>query len=113
LINVSLIAHLGRSFGVILWEMFASDIPFSSMSDVQAAMNVSSGMRPRIPAHTPPKTKKLIEACWKDNPAVRFTMTPTKHFKTLQNTSKHTTIDQDTKHFKHQQNIMTHKRKAR
>lgn len=59
------------SFGVILWEMVSADIPFSSMSDVQAAMNVSSGMRPRIPAHIAPLTKSLIEDCWRDNPAER------------------------------------------
>ena len=68
--NLSCVS-LVRSFGVILWEMVSADIPFSSMSDVQAAMNVSSGMRPRIPSHIAPLTKSLIEDCWRDNPAVR------------------------------------------
>ena len=43
------------SFGVVLWEMTARQIPYREMNGMQAAVSVMNrGLRPDIPAHTPP-----------------------------------------------------------
>ena len=53
------------SFGVIMWECFAREIPFKKMSGISAAMKVANeGARPPIPSHTPPPVVKIMERCW-------------------------------------------------
>lgn len=59
------------SFGIILWEMIASDVPFSNLTDMQAAMNTSNGMRPQIPGSCSVNTKQLIQNCWASEPKDR------------------------------------------
>jgi serine/threonine protein kinase len=59
------------SFGIILWEMIASDVPFSNLTDMQAAMNTSNGMRPALPPSCTPNMKDLIRACWAPEPSER------------------------------------------
>jgi serine/threonine protein kinase len=60
------------SFGVILWEMMSTDVPFSNLTDMQAAMNTSNGMRPVVPSNVPEPVKKLIKDCWVHEPDVRL-----------------------------------------
>lgn len=61
------------SFGMILWEMIACDVPFSNLTDMQAAMNTSNGMRPAIPPATMPLLRDLIQDCWAGEPKERPT----------------------------------------
>jgi len=58
------------SFGVILWEMMSTDVPFSNLTDMQAAMNTSNGMRPVVPNSIPEPVKQLIKDCWLQEPHV-------------------------------------------
>lgn len=55
------------SFGVFLWQLITRQVPFASMTPVQAAYAVAEGRRPEIPQQTPPRLKEIIEACWDQN----------------------------------------------
>eukprot|EP01087_Luapelamoeba_hula_P007128 TRINITY_DN172_c0_g2_i6.p1 TRINITY_DN172_c0_g2~~TRINITY_DN172_c0_g2_i6.p1 ORF type:complete len:933 (-),score=149.81 TRINITY_DN172_c0_g2_i6:112-2910(-) len=50
------------SFGILLWELFTSVIPWSGIQDIM--VNVKAGKRPEIPPECPAKLKELIEVCW-------------------------------------------------
>lgn len=52
------------SFGVFLWQLITRQVPFGSMTPVQAAYAVAEGRRPEIPESTPSRLKDVIEACW-------------------------------------------------
>lgn len=52
------------SFGVFLWQLITRQVPFGSMTPVQAAYAVAEGRRPEIPESTPRRLKEIIEACW-------------------------------------------------
>ena len=61
-----------RSFGVVAWECVARAVPYEGMNGVQAALAVvNRGLRPDIPAHTPPALAELIRACWAPVPEQR------------------------------------------
>jgi hypothetical protein len=55
------------SFGVFLWQLITRQVPFASMTPVQAAYAVAEGRRPDIPASTPARLKEIIQACWNQN----------------------------------------------
>ena len=60
------------AYGVMLWEILTNDCPFRGMQQMQVAMGVvGNGLRPRIPANTPPKIAKLIQTCWDQDPKKR------------------------------------------
>ncbi|KAF0701652.1 Aste57867_7923 [Aphanomyces stellatus] len=62
------------SFGVILWEMIAKDMPFKGMTPIQAAFAVARhGMRPAFPDNTPPCLRALVDQCWHQTPHDRPT----------------------------------------
>jgi len=52
------------SFGVFLWQLITRQVPFGSMTPVQAAYAVAEGRRPEIPLSTPRRLREIIEACW-------------------------------------------------
>lgn len=52
------------SFGVVLWQLITREVPFASMSPIQAAYAVAEGQRPMIPSSTPRRLQEIIEACW-------------------------------------------------
>lgn len=52
------------SFGVCLWQLITRDIPFASMTPIQAAFRVAQGERPLIPESTPSQLREIIKACW-------------------------------------------------
>jgi serine/threonine protein kinase len=52
------------SFGVFLWQLITRQVPFASMTPVQAAYAVAEGRRPDIPASTPARLREIIQACW-------------------------------------------------
>eukprot|EP00698_Gefionella_okellyi_P020823 TRINITY_DN6616_c0_g1_i1.p1 TRINITY_DN6616_c0_g1~~TRINITY_DN6616_c0_g1_i1.p1 ORF type:complete len:306 (-),score=51.19 TRINITY_DN6616_c0_g1_i1:41-892(-) len=57
------------SFGIILWEMCAREIPYEDFDD---EMKIAEAVlikqhRPTIPSYVPPDLAKLIRTCWDDN----------------------------------------------
>ena len=52
------------SFGMLLWEMVTSDVPYSEVDYNQILMEAVHGRRPAIPESTPSTIKKLIKGCW-------------------------------------------------
>ena len=61
------------SFGIVLWELYTQKDPFTGIESFSGMMNsvVEAGHRPEIPKDCPKKLRKLIEACWKENPKER------------------------------------------
>uniref|UniRef100_A0A061RBJ4 Tkl protein kinase n=1 Tax=Tetraselmis sp. GSL018 TaxID=582737 RepID=A0A061RBJ4_9CHLO len=63
------------SFGIVMWECTAREIPYTGMQGMQAALAVMNrGLRPEIPQHTPPALADLMRACWRPIPGERPTM---------------------------------------
>ena len=52
------------AFGILFWEIFASDFPFSGMSRDQLVERVIKGDRPHVPYSVNSKCSALIEQCW-------------------------------------------------
>lgn len=52
------------SFGICLWQLITREIPFASMTPIQAAYAVAQGHRPDIPSNTPARLQEIIRACW-------------------------------------------------
>jgi serine/threonine protein kinase len=59
------------SFGMVVWEMFSYDVPYSSLNVVQVALAVTRGKRLRIPDACSPEVKSLITRCWDEDHNVR------------------------------------------
>mmetsp|Transcript_10874 Transcript_10874/g.26763 ORF Transcript_10874/g.26763 Transcript_10874/m.26763 type:complete len:165 (+) Transcript_10874:3-497(+) len=60
------------SFGIVMWECLTRALPYAGMTAVQAAVGVvNSGLRPDLPADTPPDLASLIRACWAPVPDQR------------------------------------------
>ena len=56
------------SFGIVVWEVFTTAIPFEEMKgDFQVMNSVCNGKRPTIPEDCPQQLKELIEVCWQDD----------------------------------------------
>lgn len=63
------------SFGITIWEFFSGEIPYASMTPIQAAFAVADkGARPPLRAgpeaktswRVPPQWAHLMEQCWKE-----------------------------------------------
>lgn len=52
------------SFGICLWQLITREIPFATMTPIQAAYAVAEGHRPEIPASTPLRLQEIIRSCW-------------------------------------------------
>lgn len=52
------------SFGICLWQLITREIPFATMTPIQAAYTVAEGRRPPIPPSTPRRLQEIILACW-------------------------------------------------
>ncbi|CAA6671216.1 unnamed protein product [Spirodela intermedia] len=60
------------SFGIVLWELITSMLPFQNMAPVQAAFAVVYlGIRPAIPQECPPVLAEIMSRCWDVDPDVR------------------------------------------
>ncbi|ONK57114.1 uncharacterized protein A4U43_C10F16760 [Asparagus officinalis] len=59
------------SFAIVLWELATSKVPYDTMTPLQAALGVSQGLRPELPAKTHPKLVDLMQKCWDALPAKR------------------------------------------
>ena len=57
------------SYGMILFEIFVHQLPFSDMqSSYDAHSQIKKELRPPISIEVPAHIKDLIESCWKQNP---------------------------------------------
>ncbi|KAI2488907.1 protein tyrosine kinase [Fragilaria crotonensis] len=59
------------SFGILLWQLITREVPFSTMTPIQAAFSVAQGRRPEIPTSTPPRLREIISACWDQDAHMR------------------------------------------
>ena len=60
------------SYGMVLYEIFAQEIPFSAIAeDVDAAASIREGKRPSIPTEIPLHVKVVMQSCWEHNPYCR------------------------------------------
>jgi serine/threonine protein kinase len=61
------------SFGIMLWELLTSGLPFDGVEVAQLPKRVVGGLRPEIPRDTPPELAALIASCWHEDPQKRPT----------------------------------------
>jgi serine/threonine protein kinase len=52
------------SFGLCLWQLITREVPFATMTPIQAAYAVAEGRRPTIPSSTPRRLQEIILSCW-------------------------------------------------
>mmetsp|Transcript_31719 Transcript_31719/g.48630 ORF Transcript_31719/g.48630 Transcript_31719/m.48630 type:complete len:1000 (-) Transcript_31719:70-3069(-) len=52
------------SFGIVLWQLITREVPFATMTPIQAAYAVAEGRRPEIPASCPEQLREIITLCW-------------------------------------------------
>mmetsp|Transcript_25594 Transcript_25594/g.36064 ORF Transcript_25594/g.36064 Transcript_25594/m.36064 type:complete len:1059 (-) Transcript_25594:73-3249(-) len=52
------------SFGIVLWQLITREVPFATMTPIQAAYAVAEGRRPEIPASCPEQLRDIISLCW-------------------------------------------------
>lgn len=56
------------AWGVTVWEIFAREIPFSELDNMQTAIAVLKGERLKVPSNCPMSLEKLLYKCWLENP---------------------------------------------
>ncbi|GJP40408.1 hypothetical protein CLOM_g24678 [Closterium sp. NIES-68] len=60
------------SYGIVLWELVAGEVPFADYSPLQAAVAVAlNGARPPVPGNCPAGLRRLMERCWDKAPKER------------------------------------------
>ena len=59
------------SYGVVLWELGAKDLPFKDVPNDHVPSAIMKGERPEISRNTPPTMAALIGQCWAKRPKDR------------------------------------------
>lgn len=60
------------SFGIVLWQLVARDVPFGNLTPIQAAFAVAKeDRRPQIPPHVKPALAQLIKSAWHGDQSCR------------------------------------------
>lgn len=60
------------SFGIVMWELLTGQLPYSSLTPLQAAVGVvQKDLRPLIPKNSHPRLAELLERCWQQDPTQR------------------------------------------
>jgi len=63
------------SFGILLWQLITREVPFATMTPIQAAFSVAEGLRPDIPDATPFRLREIIVSCWNHDAQIRPSFT--------------------------------------
>ncbi len=66
------------SYGMILWELAARELPYKDLNQFEIPRRVSEGERPEIPQDCPQPLAHLIRWCWHANPDIRPVMPDAK-----------------------------------
>ena len=62
------------SYGMVLYEIFAHEVPFSDLLDsYEAMLAIKKGERPPIPPEAPLYIQQLMRSCWEHDPHDRPT----------------------------------------
>ena len=62
------------SYGMILFELFAHEIPYAGLDDkMEVLKKVTGGERPPVPPTLPENLHDLLKSSWEDNPQLRPT----------------------------------------
>ncbi|KAI4389626.1 hypothetical protein MLD38_001832 [Melastoma candidum] len=60
------------SFGIVLWELLTTQLPYEDLTPLQAAVGVvHKGLRPTIPPGTHPEVDRLLKRCWQRDASLR------------------------------------------
>ncbi|CAG9467718.1 unnamed protein product [Pedinophyceae sp. YPF-701] len=59
------------SFGILLWEALTGLKPYGVLEGIQVIYRMSTGWRHQVPDSCPAPIRRLIEACWAQDPAAR------------------------------------------
>eukprot|EP00026_Physarum_polycephalum_P001822 Phypoly_transcript_01825.p1 GENE.Phypoly_transcript_01825~~Phypoly_transcript_01825.p1 ORF type:complete len:934 (+),score=138.65 Phypoly_transcript_01825:235-3036(+) len=59
------------SFGIILWELYTRQIPYTNEHPIRVVTKILCGYRPPIPVGCPPSLSQLISECLKAEPHER------------------------------------------
>ncbi len=59
------------SFGIILWEILTSSIPYEGVSIDKLRQLIIDGYRPVIPENLAPELQTLVKGCWNNDPKLR------------------------------------------
>ena len=62
------------AFGVVLYEIFAKEMPWQGVKNVKVLLNVSTGKHMTPPDSTPDAVRDLMLDCWQMQPAARPSM---------------------------------------
>ena len=62
------------AFGVLLFEIYAAELPWGEMTNIQVAALVMGGQRLTLPDKIPGDIKELQKWCWAQQPENRPTM---------------------------------------
>ena len=79
------------SFGIVMWELYAKQIPFQDLNTFEIPIAVIKGDRPAVPKDCPKEYAKLMQLCWHKKPSKRPTFQ--KIVKTLMKLSKDIGLD--------------------
>lgn len=61
------------SFGMLLWELMAGELPFMGLNSGETMVSIVEGQRPEIPSFCPPMFADLIRRCWNPQRELRPT----------------------------------------
>ena len=62
------------SFGVVLYEIWAREMPWKGENNLKVAMDVAQGKRMSPPKSTPGAIRVLMNECWNKRPSNRPSM---------------------------------------
>ena len=62
------------AFGVVLYEIWAREMPWRGVKNTKVAVNVSAGKQMRLPDSAPDIVRRLMTECWNKQPSKRPAM---------------------------------------
>ena len=62
------------AFGVVLYEIWAREMPWAGVKNLAVVVDVAMGKRMKLPAAAPVVVQQLMTDCWQKRPSKRPTM---------------------------------------